>query len=73
MLTSNQTVDVGTGGQFQVPSLLGVSQRLPVMHDGCARTLDERFDPDCGGATHGQVAALSETDREDLIAFLETL
>jgi hypothetical protein len=73
MLTSSATVDVGTGGLFQVPTLLGVSHRLPVMHDGCARTLAERFDPACGGAMHGAVSALSGTDQDDLIAFLETL
>lgn len=73
MLTNSTTVDVGTGGSFQVPTLIGVSRRLPVMHDGCALTLAERFDPECGGATHGQVASLTAVDREDLIAFLETL
>lgn len=73
MMTNSQTVDVGTGGLFQVPTLLGVSRRLPVMHDGCAHTLAERFDPSCGGATHGAVAGLTEANREDLIAFLETL
>jgi hypothetical protein len=73
MLTSSQTVDVGTGGTFQVPTLIGVSRRLPVMHDGCATTLADRFDPSCGGANHGAVAELTPADRNDLIAFLETL
>jgi DNA-binding beta-propeller fold protein YncE len=73
MLTSSATVDVGTGGSFQVPTLLGVSRRLPVMHDGCAQTLADRFEPACGGAAHGQVASLTTGDRDDLIAFLETL
>ena len=73
MLTNSATVDVGTGGSFQVPTLLGVSRRLPVMHDGCARTLAERFDPECGGSMHGQVEALSPAQQSDVIAFLETL
>ena len=37
-MTNNQTVDVGTGGRFQVPSLIGVGSRAPYMHDGCAPT-----------------------------------
>jgi cytochrome c peroxidase len=44
-LTNNLTVDVGTGGHFQVPSLLGLALRSPFMHDGCAKTPAERFDP----------------------------
>ena len=42
-LTNAQTVDVGTGAPFQVPSLVGVGTRGPFMHDGCAKTLDDRF------------------------------
>lgn len=36
---SNQAiVNVGTGANFKVPSLLGVGSRAPYMHDGCAAT-----------------------------------
>ncbi len=72
MLTSNQTVDVGTGAAFQVPSLKGVGWRAPFLHDGCATTLAERFGP-CGGGQHGDTANLSPGNKTDLIAFLETL
>ncbi len=73
MTTNNQTMDVGTGGAFQVPSLIGISRALPAMHTGCAHTLLERFDPACGGRAHGDI--LSETDPRvpDLIAYLNTL
>jgi len=72
--TNNQSVDVGTGGLFQVPSLIGVSFRLPIMHDGCATTLADRFDPACGGGDlHGQTSQLSTAQRDDLITYLETL
>jgi hypothetical protein len=71
--TNNETVDVGTGGPLQVPSLLGVSQRLPVMHDGCAATLDQRFDTNCGGDRHGHVDALDAQQRSDLVAYLSSL
>jgi hypothetical protein len=71
--SNNLTVDVGTGRAFQVPSLLGISTRGPFMHDGCATTLRDRFDPACGGAQHGSTAGLSSTQIDDLIAYLGSL
>lgn len=71
--TNDETTDVGTGDAFQVPSLRGVSYRLPVMHDGCATTLASRLDPSCGGARHGNVEPLDGSQRADLIAYLESL
>jgi hypothetical protein len=64
---------VGTGNPFQGPSLVGVSMRAPFLHNGCAATLTDRFAPACGGARHGNVAALAPTDIADLVAFLSTL
>ena len=72
-LTNNKTVDVGTGGMFQVPSLIGVGYRAPFIHTGCAATLHDRFDPACGGDKHGNTAQLSKADINDLTAYLETL
>jgi mono/diheme cytochrome c family protein len=73
-LTNNQTLDVGTGKAFQVPSLVGIGDRAPFMHDGCAPTLRDRFNPACGGGdAHGYTSHLSETEIGDLIAYLETL
>ncbi|MBL8949811.1 MAG: hypothetical protein JNK82_03480 [Myxococcaceae bacterium] len=69
-LTNGSTVDVGTGGPFQVPSLKGVGRRGPWLHDGCARTLEQRFDPACGGANHGTVPA---ADVPFVVAYLKTL
>ena len=74
LLTNNVTVDVGTGGAFQVPSLTGVSFRTPVMHSGCATTLRDRFEPACGGGDlHGRTSHLGESDIDDLVAFMRTL
>jgi mono/diheme cytochrome c family protein len=73
LLTNNQRVDVGTGAAFQVPALRGVSFRLPVMHDGCAETLKQRFDAACGGDAHGATEQLSSAELDDLIAYLNTL
>lgn len=71
--TNNETVDVGTGEAFQVPSLIGVSRRAPYLHDGCASSLADRFTAECGGAAHGDVSWLSDEDRDALVAYLETL
>jgi hypothetical protein len=67
------SADVGTGGAFQVPSLAGVADRLPVMHSGCATTLAQRFDPACGGDRHGAIDGLAPDRRADLLAYLESL
>jgi hypothetical protein len=74
-LSNEQNADVGTGKAFQVPSLLGVSQRTPLMHDGCAPTLEARFtNPACGGGDkHGVTSHLAATQIADLVAYLETL
>jgi len=72
-LTNNQTVDVGTGGPFQVPSLVGVGSRGPYMHDGCAATLADRFGACGGGDHHGITSTLGKTDVTDLVAYLQTL
>jgi mono/diheme cytochrome c family protein len=71
-LTNNATMDVGTGGQFQVPSLRGVSMRGPWMHNGCATTLKDRFGP-CGGTKHGDTSKLAPAELDLLVAYLETL
>ncbi len=73
LFTNNQSLDVGTGGVFQVPSLVGLAWRAPFLHTGCANTLEERFDPACGGASHGVTADLGASQTADLIKFLETL
>ncbi len=59
MLTNNRNEDVGKGERLQVPSLLGIAGRAPFMHDGCAATLRDRFDPLCGGDKHGDVSGLT--------------
>ena len=43
-LTTNRTnLDVGTGGTFEIPSLVGLAYTAPYLHDGCAATLADRF------------------------------
>ncbi|HTN86630.1 MAG TPA: cytochrome-c peroxidase [Sorangium sp.] len=73
MLTNNRNENVGTGELLQVPSLIGIAGRAPFMHDGCAATLLDRFDPECGGYDHGDVSGLGPAQLDDLVAYLESL
>jgi mono/diheme cytochrome c family protein len=73
-LTNNERVDVGTGGAFQVPSLRGLGLRAPYMHNGCAKTVEARFEVACGGGDkHGKTSQLSPAQVADLSAYLRTL
>jgi mono/diheme cytochrome c family protein len=73
-MTNDQTVDVGSGGSFQVPPLVGVVMRAPYMHNGCALTLRDRFGaPTCAGTKHGSTANLAPSDIDDLVSYLQTL
>jgi cytochrome c553 len=71
-LTNNQTTAVGTCGAFQVPPLVGLGWRTPLMHNGCAGTIAERFTR-CSTPGHGDLAGLSQQNLSDLTAYLETL
>jgi hypothetical protein len=71
--TNNATLDVGTGGLFQVPSLIGVGWRSPYLHDGRAPALVDRFNPKLSGAKHGSTSQLTTPQIDDLIHFLQTL
>lgn len=71
--TNNATTSVGTGAGFQVPSLVDVVAHAPYMHTGCAPTLAARFDPKCGGTSHGQTAQLTAAQLADLVSYLQSL
>ncbi|HEY0463534.1 MAG TPA: cytochrome-c peroxidase, partial [Polyangiaceae bacterium] len=70
--TNNLLADVGTGGSFVTPTLLGVGLRPALFHDGCAKSIDQRFGV-CGGTTHGKPELLSADEQADLITFLRSL
>lgn len=72
-LMNDSSFDVGTGAMTQVPSLVGVGYRLPLMRSGCAPTIEDRFDPDCGGFAHGGAHLLVPYEREALAAYLSSL
>ncbi|MBM4784133.1 MAG: cytochrome-c peroxidase [Archangiaceae bacterium] len=72
--TNDSTMAIGLDETWQVPSLRGVSRRAPFMHNGCARTMDDRFkDPSCGGRSHGDVSVLDDTEKAQLTAYLGQL
>jgi mono/diheme cytochrome c family protein len=71
--TDNQLHDVGTGGPFSTPTLLGVSQRQPLFHDGCAPSLGARFGACGGGDQHGTTSQLAPSELDDLLAYLTSL
>jgi hypothetical protein len=71
--TDNKSYDVGTGGKFFTPTLLGIGLRNRFMHDGCATSLHERFGLCGGGDAHGRTSQLDETQVDDLVTFMETL
>lgn len=75
LMTTNQRVDVGTGGTFKVPSLRGVVARPPYLHDGCAPTLIDRLtSSQCGGGDrHGHTSQLDAGQLADLVAYVESL
>jgi mono/diheme cytochrome c family protein len=73
-LTNNQTLNVGLGGMFQVPSLIGVGWRAPYLHDGRALQLVDRFNPLIGGGDrHGRTTQLTTAEIDDLVQYLQTL
>jgi hypothetical protein len=73
LMTNLQIVDVGTGGKFKVPSLLGVGARAPYLHTGCATTLADRFGSCGGGDLHGKTSQLTSDQVNDLVQYLSSL
>jgi cytochrome c peroxidase len=72
--TTNDSVDIGTGARMQVPGLRGLGLRAPLLHDGCAKTLPEVFEPKCfGGDAHRVVSLRSAEGQRDLLTYLESL
>jgi cytochrome c553 len=62
--TNSTTVDVGTGGRFQVPALTEVAFHAPYFHDGSQTTLGDVLNVHFGGS------ALTIGERADLEAYL---
>lgn len=71
--SNDQTMDMGSAdGMLQVPGLVGLWARAPYLHDGCAKTLLDRFTT-CDTGKHGMVQQLKSEDLRALTDYLETL
>jgi hypothetical protein len=73
LYTNNTLVNVSTGGKFKVPSLVGVGNRAPFMHDGCAATLMDRFTTCGNSAAHGITQNMTTDQLNDLVTYLNSL
>lgn len=62
--------DVGTGGEFDVPSLRGVGRRMPLLHDGRAMQVGDIFQRHNGAHKHGAAHTLSPQELSDLLAYV---
>jgi DNA-binding beta-propeller fold protein YncE/mono/diheme cytochrome c family protein len=71
-LTDNRFYDVGTGGKFVTPTLRGVGLRPSLFHDGCAKSIADRFGA-CGGVNHGRPDLLSVSEQADVIEYMRSL
>lgn len=77
----DQTKQEADKGAFKTPSLRNVAQTGPYMHDGSLKTLKEVVDFYVGGGNSNpnrdkeikSLDHLSKRDRQDLVAFLESL
>jgi len=65
--------DVGTGGEFDTPSLRGVGRRLPLLHDGRAVNAADLFQQHNGAKKHGAAHTLAHDDLTALLAYLGSL
>jgi len=65
--------DVGTGGMFDTPHLLGLADTAPYLHDGRALTLEELWTTYNTNDLHGVSSYMNKIQLNDLIEFLKTL
>ncbi|MGC3969691.1 MAG: c-type cytochrome [Pirellulales bacterium] len=78
-LTDGKVHDVGLGSDkdaydgFNTPSLLGVWQRVKLLHDGRAKTLEDVLTGDHSPNKVTGAGKLTEAELADLIAYLKTL
>jgi CxxC motif-containing protein (DUF1111 family) len=72
-LQDGQNHDVGTGGEYNTPSLLGVSSRKQLLHDGRALSIEQIFSGHDTKKLHGNLRDLGNEEKNALFAFLRSL
>ena len=65
--------DVGSGGPFDTPHLLGVANTAPYLHDGRALSLEEIWTLYGTNDVHGVTSYMNKIQLNDLVEFLKTL
>jgi len=65
--------DVGTGGSYDVPSLIGVWRTAPYLHTGKASNLADIWDRGNPEGRHGKTGDLTPAELADVIEFVKSL
>ncbi len=67
------STSIGDGHTLDVPTLVGLATSPPYLHDGRAQTLEDVLVEHNASDRHGNVRALSDGERADLVYLLERL
>ncbi|MFZ0828225.1 MAG: hypothetical protein WAO02_12460 [Verrucomicrobiia bacterium] len=73
LYSARLSFDVGTGGTFDTPHLLGVADTAPYLHDGRALSLEEIWTLYSTNDSHGVTSYMNKIQLNDLVEFLKTL
>jgi YVTN family beta-propeller protein len=73
LYTVRLSFDVGTGGMFDTPHLVGIAASAPYLHDGRAQTLEELWTTYNTNDLHGVSSYMNKIQLNDLIDYLKTL
>lgn len=65
--------DIGSGGAFDTPHLLGIANTAPFLHDGRALSLEEIWTLFSTKDEHGVTSYMNKIQLNDLVEFLKTL
>lgn len=72
-LQDGERHDVGYGGPFRTPSLRGVSDRAPLLHDGRALGIEDIFLRHNESKRHGAAHDLSDDEMACLVLYVKSL
>ena len=72
--TNNATSTSARAARSRCPSLVGIGSRGPFMHDGCAKTLRDRFTTRPAAApSTARSAVFSANELSDLVTYLQSI
>jgi len=73
LYTDLKKYDMGTGREFDTPTMVEVWRTAPYLHDGRATTLEELFKKSGPEKGHGEISTLTDDEIADLIEFARSL